>query len=126
MDNEIKLSLDKLIQLHEEVKAMYKEDRDRCIDNYETLDKQHKEILEELPFSDEGILEKAKNEALKQITECQKTLVPVLNNMAKILDTLIRAETIRSSAGSIYGNNRNGQNSAIDLNKMQELLEEKD
>ena len=124
MDNEIKISLEKLIQLHEEVKAMYKEDRDRCIDNYETLDKQHKELLQELPFSDEGILEKAKNEALKQITECQKTLVPVLNNMAKILDTLIRAETIKNSSNSMYGNNRN--NTAIDLNKMQELLEEKD
>jgi hypothetical protein len=126
MDNEITSSLNKLMELHEEVKTMFIEDRDRCIDNYETLDKQHKEILQELPFSDEGILEKAKNEALRQISECQKTLAPVLNNMAKILDTLIRAETIKNSSNSMYGNGRNNNNSAIDLNKMQELLEEKD
>ena len=63
MDNEITSSLNKLMELHEEVKTMFIEDRDRCIDNYETLDKQHKEILQELPFSDEGILEKAKNKA---------------------------------------------------------------
>ena len=125
MEDDIKISLNKLIELHEEVKQMYKEDRERCIDNYETLDKQHKEILEELPFSDEGIIEKAKNDALRNITECQKTLVPVLNNMAKILDTLIRAETIRSSSNQFYGNNGQKKiDSPIDLNSMQKLLED--
>lgn len=144
--SKIDINFNKLNELLEETKTIFLEDRkiayknrdlalqdrDRAIEHYEMLKKQYELILEELPYSDEGILEKEMNNALKiandaqkhlsksqeVINDTQKTLVPVITSLSKTLDVLIKSQAFANS----FGKQNNSE--PLDLNKLSLYLED--
>lgn len=122
---EIQVNLKKLSDMLEEVKLIFEEDRKRAIEHYKILKRQYDEVIQELPFSDDGILEKEMNNALKIINECQKTLYPLITALSKIIDTQLKGQTMREISGNGFnGNGARKIDSPVDLNQLQKYIED--
>lgn len=99
-DKEISIVLEKLSSLLERSIAIVEENRKNAIDNYNYFSNAMKlNHSETETISEEGILEKETNHALKLLIESSKTLNEPITALTKVLTTKINVEAIKGVGG---------------------------
>lgn len=86
-------NLDKLVALLERTLAIYEEDRNRAIENYDNIQKQLDNILDDAHMSEDGKIETELNKALDLVFKSSNKLETVIKTITNITISQLNNES---------------------------------